>query len=286
MDGTVLDPEPEYRDRNRTGRHDARVGTLPRRAQHPDRRTNDARRSRRTGLAVIRIDPPSLRRLMAAETDLSDILFAAFVARREVLRGGADADAIRIIGSRYSASAWRCVRSPVGDGSPTRSSISTIPTSTTSTCCSTSLGVRRRDTPVVITPTAVLRNPTVAVLADHLGFTYRTVAGRVYDVVVVGAGPGGLAAAVYGASEGLDTLVLDAVGPGRSGRHQLADRELLRLSRPASRAATSSNRGPCRRRGSGRRSTRRARWPRCTSPARGTTWLVDRRHRRCRAVRW
>ncbi|MET0908049.1 MAG: FAD-dependent oxidoreductase, partial [Ilumatobacteraceae bacterium] len=176
-------------------------------------RTTLAARAERDS-AVIRIDPPSLRRLMAAETDLSDVLFTAFVARREVLRGGADAAAIRIIGSRYSASALalrsfarrrRLAHTFIDLDDPDIGDIDVL---------LTSLGVRRRDTPVVITPTAVLRNPTVALLADHLGFTYRNVEGRVYDVVVVGAGPGGLAAAVYGASEGLDTLVLDAVGPG------------------------------------------------------------------------
>ena len=180
---------------------------------------------------MIRIDPASLRRLMAAETDLSDILFAAFVARREVLRGGADATAIRIIGSRYSATALalrsfarrrRLAHTFIDLDDPDIDDIDVL---------LDSLGVRRRDTPVVITPTAVLRNPTVGELADHLGFTYRTVEGRVYDVVVVGAGPGGLAAAVYGASEGLDTLVLDCGRPRRPGRHQLAHRELLRLPR-------------------------------------------------------
>jgi thioredoxin reductase (NADPH) len=176
-------------------------------------RTTLAARAERDSI-VIRIDPTGLRRLMAAETDLSDILFAAFVARREVLRGGADATAIRIIGSRYSASALalrsfarrrRLAHTFIDLDDPDVDDIDVL---------LDSLEVRRRDTPVVITPTAVLRNPTVGELADHLGFTYRTIDGRVYDVIVVGAGPGGLAAAVYGASEGLDTLVLDAVGPG------------------------------------------------------------------------
>ena len=49
---------------------------------------------------------------------------------------------------------------------------------------------------------------------------------RAFDLVIVGSGPAGLAAAVYGASEGLETLVLDRFGPGGQAEHQLADREL------------------------------------------------------------
>ena len=68
--------------------------------------------------------------------------------------------------------------------------------------------------PVVITPTAVLKKPTPGEFAESLGMTYRPVPGSVCDLVVVGTGPAGLAAAVYGASEGLDTISLDAVALG------------------------------------------------------------------------
>ena len=67
-----------------------------------------------------------------------------------------------------------------------------------------------------------------------------------YDLIVVGGGPAGLAAAVYGASEGLRTILVERERAGRPGRHQLADRELPRLSRAASPAPTS--RGARRRR--------------------------------------
>jgi thioredoxin reductase (NADPH) len=60
----------------------------------------------------------------------------------------------------------------------------------------------------------VLRNPTNRQIADCLGFNESIDASQIRDVVVVGAGPAGLAAAVYAASEGLDTLVLEASSPG------------------------------------------------------------------------
>jgi thioredoxin reductase (NADPH) len=75
-------------------------------------------------------------------------------------------------------------------------------------------GVRPRDVPVVVTPTAVLRNATPGEFAAHIGLAYHEIPGYVSDLVVVGTGPAGLAASVYGASEGLETLSLDAVGAG------------------------------------------------------------------------
>jgi thioredoxin reductase (NADPH) len=163
---------------------------------------------------ILRVDPPSLRRLMAAETDLADLLFAAFMARREVLRGGEGAKTLRIIGSRFSARALE-LRAFARRRRLAHTWIDLDDTDVGDVdVLLDSLGVARSDTPVVISPTAVLRRPTVGELAEHLGVTYQPLEGRVRDVVVVGAGPAGLAAAVYGASEGLDTLVLDAIGVG------------------------------------------------------------------------
>jgi thioredoxin reductase (NADPH) len=76
------------------------------------------------------------------------------------------------------------------------------------------MGFRLADTPVVITTTGVLRRPSPGELAQHLGLTFQPVPGFMFDLVVVGSGPAGLAAAVYGASEGLSTVSLDAVSTG------------------------------------------------------------------------
>ena len=84
--------------------------------------------------------------------------------------------------------------------------------------------------PLVVLPDgAVLQDPSIAEVAARIGM-----AGRAelpyYDLVVVGAGPAGLAAAVYGASEGLHTLLVEAGSSRRAGGHELPDRELPRVS--------------------------------------------------------
>ena len=73
--------------------------------------------------------------------------------------------------------------------------------------------VGEEDLPAVVVAGRVLRNATPGEVSEVLGLTYRSSGGDV-DLVVVGAGPAGLAAAVYGASEGLVTVLLDAAVPG------------------------------------------------------------------------
>ena len=91
------------------------------------------------------------------------------------------------------------------------------------------MGLRPQDTPVVITPTGILRRATPASFAEHLGLTFQPKPGYIFDLVVVGSGPAGLAAAVYGASEGLQHRLPGRRHHRRSGRLELAHRELRRL---------------------------------------------------------
>ena len=67
-----------------------------------------------------------------------------------------------------------------------------------------------------------LCKPTIREIADKIDKPAQ-LTHDIYDVVIVGAGPAGLAAAVYGASEGLKTLLIERKAPGRPGRFQLAD---------------------------------------------------------------
>ena len=161
---------------------------------------------------VLVIAQPEFRRLMSLRPALAGVIFGALVARRELLRTGQGAQAIRIIGSRYSPAAMSLrafaehSRLPhtwidVEDAEDVEALLRTM-------------NLRPQDTPVVITPNEILRRATPAVFAEHLGLTFQPTPGYIFDLVVVGSGPAGLAAAVYGASEGLRTVSLDAVAIG------------------------------------------------------------------------
>jgi len=174
-------------------------------------RTFLAARMRGNG-RLLAISPDRLRHLLQTDPELGDVIFIALAARREVLRSGLGATAIQLIGSRYSAEAMR-LRAFLTSGRVPYTFVELEQADDVGALLA-GAGVRPSDTPVVITPTAVLRHPTPGSLAEHLNLSYRAAPGVVYDLVVVGAGPAGLAAGVYGASEGLSTIVLDEQGVG------------------------------------------------------------------------
>ncbi len=163
---------------------------------------------------VRRITSVEFRRLLASDPEIGDIMFEAFVARREIILSGAGAGSLRIIGSRYSKRALELGSYVLRQRLPFQWIDVEGDDVDDADVLLASVGAHRTDMPVVITRTATLRNPTVGELASHLGLVYQPTSLEVLDVVIVGAGPAGLAAAVYGASEGLKTLLIDRVGVG------------------------------------------------------------------------
>jgi thioredoxin reductase (NADPH) len=161
---------------------------------------------------VLVIPREEFRRMMSTRPELSDVIFTAFAARREILRTGEGAAAIRIIGSRFSPEAI-ALRSFANRSRLAHTWIDLEDVEDPGVLLA-SVGARASDAPVVVTPTATLRHPTPGEFAEHLGMTYHATPGSVVDLIVVGSGPAGLAAAVYGASEGLNTISLDGQALG------------------------------------------------------------------------
>ena len=161
---------------------------------------------------VLVVPRAELRRLFAAEPELSDVVLRTFMARRAVLQVGPGARSLQIVGSRFSP------RTTALRGFLVRAEVPhhfvDMEDTDEADAILAALALGTEETPVVLTPTATLRNPDPGELAEHLGLTFEAVPGHTFDLVVVGAGPAGLAAAVYGASEGLDTVVLEATSVG------------------------------------------------------------------------
>jgi thioredoxin reductase (NADPH) len=161
---------------------------------------------------VIRIRPPDFRRLTAGEPDIGEIIMRAFVLRRMGLIRHATGGAI-LIGPSHAADTLRLRRFLTRNGLPHRLlDTDEDPAAEGFLDC---FSLNPADMPVVIADCShVLRNPDNAALADALGLTEALDATHVWDVAIVGAGPAGLASAVYAASEGLDTIVIEGMAPG------------------------------------------------------------------------
>jgi thioredoxin reductase (NADPH) len=162
---------------------------------------------------VLAIPPPQFRRLMASTPDLADVIFHALEERRELLRSGVGQRTLRIIGSRFSREAL-ALRSFAARSRIPHEWIEIETLDDVGTFLA-GLGLQPSTrTPVVITSSGVLHQPSPGDLAEHLGLTFHAPPGYMFDLVVIGVGPAGLAAAIYGASEGLDTVALDGIATG------------------------------------------------------------------------
>jgi len=153
-----------------------------------------------------------LRSLIAKDAELSEIFMKAFILRRlELIRRGQGN--FILMGSRYSAKTLQLREFLSRSGHPY--TYVDLDTDKTSQELLDRFEIKLNEIPVVIcNKHGVLRNPTVQKLADGLGFNSGIDESQLRDLIIVGAGPSGLAAAVYAASEGLDTLVIEIAAPG------------------------------------------------------------------------
>jgi thioredoxin reductase (NADPH) len=160
----------------------------------------------------LELSPEELRTLVARDAELSGLLMRAFILRRVLLISTSQGNVI-LLGSRHSAKTLHLREFLTRNGHPH-----------TYIDLDTDAGAQELLDQFAVTPAAipvvicngqtVLRSPSIQELADCLGLNPNITGTEVRDLVIVGAGPSGLAAAVYGASEGLDVLVIESESPG------------------------------------------------------------------------
>jgi thioredoxin reductase (NADPH) len=188
-----------------SGQFTGEVGTLS------GRRTLFRVRATKPG-KVIELDRQHMRALVQSDAELGQILMRAFILRRVELVAAGVGDVV-LIGSTHSAGTLRIKEFLMRNGHPyTFIDLERDPDVQN---LLDSFHIAASEIPVVICRgKLVLRNPSNQQIADCLGFNEAIDQIQVRDLVIIGAGPSGLAAAVYGASEGLDVLVLETSSPG------------------------------------------------------------------------
>jgi thioredoxin reductase (NADPH) len=161
---------------------------------------------------VLVLDPTALRRVVQGDAEIGDIFLRAFILRRMGLQEHGQGDAV-LIGSVNSAGTLRLREFFTRNGHPF--AYIDVEQDDTVQALLDRFHVAISDVPIVICRgERVLKNPSNQEVADCFGLSLTIDPATVRDLVVVGAGPAGLAAAVYGASEGLDVLVLEVTAPG------------------------------------------------------------------------
>lgn len=160
----------------------------------------------------LEVSATALRSLIARDAELSEIIMRAFILRRLALITKNLGNAI-LLGSLHSADTLRLREFLGRNGYPC--TFVDLDKDKSSQELLDHFNVALNEVPVVICDgRTVLRNPSNQQLANCLGFNPAIDDAQVRDVIIVGAGPAGLAAAVYAASEGLDTLIIETEAPG------------------------------------------------------------------------
>jgi thioredoxin reductase (NADPH) len=161
----------------------------------------------------LEVSNENLRTLVARDAELSEILMRAFIMRRmELIRHGWGN--LAVLGSQHSSRTLEVREFLTRNGYPY--TYVDLDRDQTSQELLDRFQVKLNEVPVVVCNSGrnLLRNPSIRDLAACLGFTVTSGGNGIRDVIVIGAGPAGLAAAVYAASEGLSVLVIDATSPG------------------------------------------------------------------------
>jgi len=162
--------------------------------------------------SVLEIDRNVLLEVLRTDSQLGDIFLSAFIARRLALIEDAASDIV-VVGSNHSQDTFRIKEFLTANYQPY--SFVDVENDDEVAHLVDRFRFGIDELPVVICRSALLlRNPTNEELASCLGFNASIDREQVRDLIIVGAGPSGLAAAVYGASEGLDVLVIEGNAPG------------------------------------------------------------------------
>jgi thioredoxin reductase (NADPH) len=163
-----------------------------------------------TASRILRIARNDLQRLMRAEGDIANLITQATIWRRIGILGET-ASGIVVMGHAEDAETIQLQRFFIRNSYPHR----IVEAPVEAAVPDDGLSDTEATLPAVVLPDGrILHRPTIAELADELGITELPDPEMIYDVAVVGAGPAGLAAAVYAASEGLCTIVIESIAPG------------------------------------------------------------------------
>jgi thioredoxin reductase (NADPH) len=161
---------------------------------------------------LIELDRQHMLALLQTDADLGEIMMRAFILRRVELVSAGMGDVV-LVGSIYSAGTLRIKEFLMRNGHPY--SYIDLERNPEVQNLLDGYHATASEIPVMICRgKIVLRNPTNQQVADCLGFNENVDQAQMHDLVIIGAGPSGLAAAVYGASEGLDVIMLEASSPG------------------------------------------------------------------------
>lgn len=166
-----------------------------------------------TECEMIVVDEECLRALVVAEADLSELIMRAYILRRVAFIQDKDGSGVIVFGSRQSAHSLNLREFLSRNGQP--AAYFEVEQHESAAALMERFDISLADIPAVVTPgSVVLKKPSNRELADALGMSADNLNGKQFDLAVVGAGPAGLAAAVYGASEGLSVVVLDTKAAG------------------------------------------------------------------------